>query len=197
MPKQARDAQGSTFLGRRLAIFAALSLALAAGLATGDAGTRGAVAPMGAPAFTHLREADWLNSKPLTLASLRGKVVLIDFWAFECWNCYRSFPWLKELEASFEEEGLQVIGVHAPEFERERERSAVAAKAQQFGLSHPIMIDNDFSYWRALGNRYWPAYYLIDKRGRVRYRFVGETHAGSAQAQRVERAVQALLDEQV
>ncbi len=182
---------------RLLMILVAAGLAVIASLATGAAvqHQRGALAPTAAPAFTHDGVGDWLNSEPLTIESLRGKVVLIDFWAFECWNCYRSFPWLNGLEAQFEAEGLQVIGVHAPEFERERVRSAVAAKAHEFELHHPIMIDNDFSYWRALGNRYWPSYYLIDKRGQIRYRFVGETHAGTPQAKRVEQAVRELLHE--
>ncbi|MEO0422764.1 MAG: redoxin domain-containing protein [Pseudomonadota bacterium] len=172
-----------------------LLVSLAVGLSTAAPRQRGAISPVPAPAFTHAGAEDWLNSDPLTLESLRGKVVLVDFWAFECWNCYRSFPWLNGLEGEFEEQGLQVIGIHAPEFERERHRAAVAAKAREFELHHPLMIDNDFSYWRALGNRYWPTYYLIDKRGRVRYRFIGETHAGSEQARQVERAVRALLAE--
>lgn len=172
-----------------------LLVSLAVGLAIGAPHQRGTITPTPAPAFTHTAAQDWLNSDPLTLESLRGSVLLVDFWAFECWNCYRSFPWLNGLEAKFGQQGLQVIGVHAPEFERERERSAVAAKAQEFKLRHPIMIDNDFSYWRAVGNRYWPTYYLIDKRGRIRYRFIGETHAGTDQARQVERALRGLLDE--
>ena len=105
------------------------------------------------PEFTHNAPVDWLNSSPIRVESLRGKVVLIDFWTFECWNCYRSFPWLNELEGKFSNREFMVIGVHSPEFARERDRAAVAAKVKEFGLQHPVMIDNDFSYWRAMNNR--------------------------------------------
>lgn len=152
--------------------------------------------PLGpAPEFTHAETADWLNSEPLRIADLRGSVVLIDFWTFECWNCYRSFPWLNSLEDRFEDDGLIVIGVHSPEFERERDRQAVLAKVREFGLDHPVMIDNDFSYWRAMGNQYWPSFYLIDKQGAVRYRFAGETHEGDKRALEIERRIGELLAE--
>lgn len=145
--------------------------------------------------FTHFLSKEWINSSPLTLAELRGKVILIDFWTFDCWNCYRSFPWLKSVETRYESRGLQVIGVHTPEFEHEKVYKNIAAKVKEFELHHPIMIDNDFSYWNAMGNRYWPTYYLIDKRGRVRSVFVGETHAGDARAIRIEAAIEGLLAE--
>ncbi len=148
-----------------------------------------------APELTRSDPASWINSPPLQLADLRGQVVLLDIWTFECWNCYRSFPWLKDLEARLGPRGLAVIGIHSPELERERDPAAVAAKVAEFGLPHPVMIDNDFAYWKALGNRYWPAFYLIDKQGRIRHRFVGETHAGEPQALRIEAAVRELLAE--
>ena len=147
------------------------------------------------PPFTQKAPEAWLNSPPLAAESLRGKVVLIDFWAFECWNCYRSFPWLKDLEAQFSDEAFTVVGVHSPEFERERNIDNVKSKAGEFGLQHPIMIDNDFAFWRAMGNRYWPAYYLVDKQGLVRHAFVGETHAGDDQARRIQSAVASLIAE--
>ncbi len=149
-----------------------------------------------APDFTHRKAADWINSAPLRLKDLRGRVVLIDIWTFECWNCYRSFPWLKSVEARYGPEGLMVIGVHSPEFEHERDRNAVVAKMREHGLEHPVMMDNDFSYWKALGNRYWPAFYLIDKQGRIRDRFFGETHEGDGRARQIEKAVERLLNEQ-
>lgn len=149
--------------------------------------------PVPAPAFTHDSPGDWLNSEPLTWDALRGKVVLVDFWAFECWNCYRSFPWLRDLETRLEPEGLRVIGVHTPEFDREKVRANLEAKIEQFMLHHPVMMDNDYSYWRAMGNRYWPAWYIVDKQGNVRAAFYGETHEGDAQAQRIEAAIRDLL----
>ena len=151
--------------------------------------------PVPAPEFTHQRTDDWLNSKPLALADLRERVVLLDFWTFDCWNCYRSFPWLRDLEQRLQPRGLQVIGVHSPEFEHEKVRANVAAKIREFQLTHPVMIDNDFSYWKAMGNRYWPAYYIIDKKGQVRAVFVGETHAGDAQATAMESLLTGLLAE--
>lgn len=148
-----------------------------------------------APEFTHSAEEDWINSPPLTLEALRGQVVLVDFWTFGCWNCYRSFPWLHSLEARFADRGLSVVGVHSPEFKHERERAKVIEKVAEFKLTHPVMIDNDFSYWKAMGNRYWPTYYLIDKRGRVRAFFIGETHQGDARAREIQDTIERLLGE--
>jgi len=145
--------------------------------------------------FTHAETAAWINSPPLTLTDLRGKVVLIDFWTFDCWNCYRSIPWLKSLEQRYASQGLQIIGVHAPEFTHERKRKNVVAKVKEFGLEHPVMIDNDFSYWNALGNRYWPAFYFVDKHGRIRAVMVGETHIGDRRALSIERVLEKLLKE--
>jgi thiol-disulfide isomerase/thioredoxin len=146
-----------------------------------------------APEFTQTDAKAWINSAPLTLESLRGRVVLIDFWAFECWNCYRSFPWLNSLEERFEGEEFTIVGVHSPEFEREKDIDSVRAKAREFDLKHPIMIDNDHSYWRAIGNHYWPAYYLVDRQGQIRDVFIGETHEGDERARQVEAAIEALL----
>jgi thiol-disulfide isomerase/thioredoxin len=148
-----------------------------------------------APEFTHTAQEAWLNSPPLTLDSLRGQVVLVDFWTFDCWNCYRSIPWLKALEERFKNEAFTIIGVHTPEFDHEKELENVRAKVQEFELAHPVMIDNDFSYWRAMGNRYWPAFYLIDRRGLVRKVYVGETHQGDSQARRIQNTVARLLAE--
>jgi thiol-disulfide isomerase/thioredoxin len=149
--------------------------------------------PLPAPAFTHTRADDWIGSPPLTWGELRGKVVLLDFWTFDCWNCYRSFPWLTDLEARYADDGLVVVGVHAPEFDHERVKANVEAKVAELGLHHPVMLDNDFSFWHAMGNRYWPTFYLVDKEGLVRARFIGEVHAGDAQARDVEDWVQRLL----
>ena len=129
-----------------------------------------------APEFTHHGDAEWINSKALNLVALRGQVVLLDFWTFDCWNCYRSFPWLRSTEAKFKVAALRVIGVHSPEFEHEKVRDNIVAKIAEFELDHPVMIDTDFSYWNALGNHYWPSFYLIDKHGRIRGTYTGETH---------------------
>ncbi len=149
-----------------------------------------------APEFTQTDPAKWLNSPPLKMADLRGKVVLIDVWTFACWNCYRSFPWLNDFEKRYEKKGLQVIGIHSPEFAREKVKANVERHIKKYGLKHPVMIDNDFAYWKALGNRYWPAFYVIDTKGRVQGVFVGETHKGDGQARKIESLVKRLLPEQ-
>lgn len=178
------------------AVLAAGALAATAAIAPVEcsAAAGGDAAPP-APEFTQHSAQGWINSPPLSLADLRGDVVLLDIWAFDCWNCYRSFPWLKSLEERLGPRGLRVVGVHTPEFEHERVRASVERKVAEFALSHPVMIDNDFAYWKALGNRYWPTYYLVDREGRLRGHFVGETHADTPKARRIESAIEALLDE--
>ena len=151
--------------------------------------------PFPAAEFHHNQTEDWINSKPLMLDDLKGKVVLLDFWAYGCWNCYRSFPWMNKLEKRLEEKGLQVIGVHTPEFAHEKVRANIEAKVREFKLHHPIMIDNDFTYWRAMHNKYWPAFYIIDKQSQVRAVFFGETHEGDAQAKQIEETIKQLLSE--
>lgn len=164
-------------------------------------GAARAVAPVeqgvAAPEFTHAGAADWIGSAPLRLEQLRGKVVLLDVWTFACWNCYRSFPWLNTVQERYAARGLQIVGVHTPEFEHEKVRASVEQKIRQYKLAHPVMLDNDFSYWKALANRYWPAFYLIDRQGRVRATYAGETHGGDAQARRIESDIEALLAEAV
>jgi thiol-disulfide isomerase/thioredoxin len=151
--------------------------------------------PAQAPQFTHTQASEWINSKPLTLADFSGRVLLVDVWTFDCWNCYHSIPWLKDLETRFGPRGLALLGVHSPEYDHEKERERVVAKVKEFGIRHPVMLDNDFSYWSALGNRFWPAFYVIDKQGRLRGTFVGETHVGDARAREVEALIARLLAE--
>ena len=147
------------------------------------------------PEFTTADAAEWFNGPPLTVADLRGRVVLVDVWTFGCWNCYRSFPWLNALEKRLADRDFTVIGIHTPEFDHERDPDRVALKIEEFGLHHPVMMDNDFAYWQALRNRYWPAFYLVDKQGMIRHLHVGETHEGDARARRIEEQILALLAE--
>ncbi len=151
--------------------------------------------PRTAPEFTHQESGNWINSPPLSVKQLRGKVVMLDFWTFDCWNCYRSFSWLNTLEDRFHDQAFAVIGIHTPEFEHERKISRVRSKVEGFGLGHPVMIDNDFSYWNAMQARYWPSFFLIDKKGSIRASFVGETHSGDAQANEIEHEIEKLLKE--
>lgn len=148
-----------------------------------------------APEFSQSTPQDWLNSEPLSLEKLRGEVVLIDFWTFGCWNCYNSFPWLNELEANFRDRPFRVIGVHSPEFSHEKDRQKLAQKIAEFKLKHPVMIDNDFTYWRAMHNRYWPSFYVLDKQGVIRGFYAGETHQGDSQARRIGSLISRLLKE--
>lgn len=151
--------------------------------------------PRPLPEFTNQDPAGWFNSRPKRVSDLRGRVVLLDVWTFECWNCYRSFPWLNGLEARLADEAFTVVGIHSPEFDHERDADRVAEKIAEFDLQHPVMLDNDFAYWRALGNRYWPAFYLVDHEGQIRAVYVGETHAGDRRAQLIEAQIRRLLDE--
>ena len=116
----------------------------------------------------------WINSEPFTLESQRGKVVLLDIWTYTCINCIRTVPYLKAWHEKYSDEGLVIIGVHSPEFEFEKDYENVAAAAKEFGLEYPIVQDNDFEMFDALENRFWPAKYLVDKDGYIRYSHFGE-----------------------
>ncbi len=147
------------------------------------------------PEFTNTNPAHWFNSRPLKRSDLKGKVILLDFWTYGCWNCYRSFPWLNELESELSQNEFQVIGIHTPEFSHEKVAGNVAKKIREFELHHPVMMDNDFSYWNVLKNQYWPSFYLIDKHGRLRFAHIGETHSGDHNAKAMESEIRQLLKE--
>ncbi len=147
------------------------------------------------PEFTQTSQKEWMNSKPLTKKDLLGKVTLVDIWTFDCWNCYRSFPWLHSVENNYKKKGFQIIGIHSPEFEHEKIHKNIADKIKHFKITNPVMVDNDMAYWRRLNNRYWPAYYLVDKKGNIRAKFIGETHKGTAQANKIEKTIELLLAE--
>lgn len=132
----------------------------------------------------------WFNSEPLTLEQLKGKVVLIDFWTYSCINCQRTLPYLKDWQEKYNDKGLVIIGVHSPEFEFEKSEKNVATAIEDFGLTYPIVQDNDFATWRAYSNRYWPAKYFIDKDGYIRYH-----HFGEGAYDESEKVIQELLKE--
>ena len=145
------------------------------------------------PEFTATDAAAWINSAPLKKADLRGKVVLLEFWAFDCHNCSRSAPWLNSLRQKWSGAEFVVVGVHTPEFEHEKDRKNLERSMRRQGVRHAVMMDNDYAYWRSLNNRYWPTFYLADKTGVIRSVFIGETHAGDAQARAIERQIAELL----
>ena len=125
-----------------------------------------------APEFRDTQE--WINSEPLTMESLRGKVVLIDFWTYTCVNCVRTLPFLREWHDRYSDEGLVIVGVHTPEFEFEKIYDNVVQATEDDGVVWPVVQDNNFSVWRSYSNRYWPAKYLIDQTGEIRYTHFGE-----------------------
>ncbi len=124
----------------------------------------------------------WINTEPLTMEDLRGKVVLIDFWTYTCVNCIRTFPFLRDWHQKYADDGLVIVGVHAPEFEFEKVKENVEEAAVEHDLGWPIAQDNDFKTWRAYTNRAWPSKYLVDKDGLVRYAHVGEGAYGETEA---------------
>ncbi|WP_085718766.1 cytochrome c biogenesis protein DipZ [Pseudomonas sp. B28(2017)] len=133
---------------------------------------------------------DWLNSPALTNEALKGKVVLVDFWTFDCINCKHTLPYVKDWAKKYEKDGLVVIGVHTPEYGFERIIDNVKAKVKEYGITYPVAIDNNYAIWRNFDNQYWPAHYLIDAKGQVRY-----THFGEGSYDTQEKMIQQLLEE--
>jgi cytochrome c biogenesis protein CcdA/thiol-disulfide isomerase/thioredoxin len=132
----------------------------------------------------------WLNSQPLTMAGLRGKVVLVDFWTYSCINCIRTLPYTESWYQKYAAEGLVIVGVHTPEFAFEHDASNVQAAISRFGITYPVAQDNEYGTWNAYGNSYWPADYLIDANGHVR-----ATHDGEGDYNTTEAEIRSLLAE--
>ena len=154
------------------------------------AATAGDVKPKPAPA---LPETGWLNTsgnKPLRLQELRGKVVLVEFWTFACYNCKNVLPHVKRWHERYQKQGLVVIGVHTPELSFERSEQNVRKAMQEQGITFPVVLDNDFATWKRYDNHYWPAIYLIDSKGQIVYLAIGEGNY-----ERTETRIQQLLQE--
>lgn len=132
----------------------------------------------------------WLNSAPLNRRSLRGKVVLVDFWTYTCINSLRPLPYVKTWATKYKDSGFVVIGAHTPEFSFEKQRENVEKAVRDLKVTYPVAIDSDYEIWRAFNNQYWPAQYLIDGKGRIRYHHFGEGEYGQ-----LERVIQQLLKE--
>jgi cytochrome c biogenesis protein CcdA/thiol-disulfide isomerase/thioredoxin len=132
----------------------------------------------------------WINSAPLTPGSLRGKVVLIDFWTYSCINCLRALPYVEAWAKKYKDAGLVVIGVHTPEFAFEKERTNIEKAVRDLKIDYPVAIDSDYDIWQAFNNQYWPAHYFIDGKGRIRYH-----HFGEGEYEESERVIQKLLQE--
>ena len=150
-------------------------LAAAFCLAAVVAGCSGSVvAGPSRPAPEFIGTGAWFNSPPLSMAGLRGKVVLIEFWTYACINCLHVTPQLKRWHTRYAEQGLVIVGVHTPELDEERIPSNVEAAIERLGIDYPVVLDNGYKTWNAYRNQYWPALYLVDREGNVVYRHYGE-----------------------
>jgi thiol-disulfide isomerase/thioredoxin len=130
------------------------------------------------------------NNSPLTLSSLKGKVVLVDFWTYSCINCIRTIPYINNWNQKYADKGLVIVGVHSPEFEFEKNYDNVKAAVQRLGITYPVILDSDHGTWNAYGNQYWPRHYLIDSQGYIR-----DNHIGEGGYDQTEKAIQSLLAE--
>lgn len=150
------------------------------------------IVPLLQPKLVHAPEIGpaWLNSPPLSMRSLRGRAVLVDFWDYTCVNCLRTLPYLNEWHRRYRDLGLTIIGVHAPEFYFASVPELVTLALRDFGIEYPVMLDNEYAVWQAFANKYWPSKYLIDAEGYLRYTAFGEGHYAETEA-----AIQAVLRE--
>jgi thiol-disulfide isomerase/thioredoxin len=148
--------------------------------------------PTTQPAHSELSALDrapvWINSEPLTAEALRGRVVLVDSWTYSCVNWLRTLPYVRAWAERYRERGLVVVGVHCPEFGFEHDLDNVRHATRELGVGYPVVIDNDFAIWQSLENHYWPAVYLVDRDGRIRFH-----HFGEGNYEETERAIQQLL----
>jgi thiol-disulfide isomerase/thioredoxin len=149
-----------------------------------------AVARRDGPPAPELSGGAWINSEPLTLAGLQqqGKVVLIDFWTYGCYNCANTLPYVKQWWEKYKDQGLVIVGVHTPEFDSERILENVQAAVKRQEIGWPVVQDNDYKIWRSYGNRYWPRFYLVDSRSQIIY-----DHIGEGAYEETERQIQAAL----
>ncbi|KQZ38883.1 thioredoxin family protein [Duganella sp. Root1480D1] len=161
-------------------------LAAAATLVGASTGANAATAPFEAPEFSSITE--WLNSAPLTMKQLRGKVILVDFWTYDCINCINTLSHVVQWHDKYKDKGLVVIGVHTPEYAFERKTENVRTALKRFDIRYPVAQDNRYATWNAYNNRYWPAFYLVNKKGQVVY-----THFGEGQYEQTEARIQQLL----
>ena len=140
-----------------------------------------------APNFVGI--SNWLNSRPLSIGDLRGKVVLVDFWTYGCYNCVNTLPYVTRLYGKYRDKGLVVVGVHTPEFPFEKSTTNVETALKRYGIAYPVAQDNNYATWKAYGNEYWPAQYIVDQNGKIVFE-----HAGEGQYDEIERIVQKLLN---
>jgi thiol-disulfide isomerase/thioredoxin len=170
----------------RLKTFATVAAFAVTAATTGAALAAPPATSSRAPEFTGIDK--WLNSESLTMQQLRGKVVLVDFWTYTCINCINTLPHVKSWYSKYKDQGLVVVGVHTPEYPFERSTDNVKTAIKRFDIKFPVAQDNNYATWSAYNNQYWPAFYLIDKKGQVVY-----THFGEGQYDQTEATIKALL----
>jgi len=144
-----------------------------------------------APTAPELSSGVWINSEPLTLKGLHGRVVLIEFWTFACYNCRNTLPTVKKWDAQYRDKGLTIIGVHTPETDLENNVADLRREVAELGIKYPVVTDNDYSTWKAYGIEAWPTLFLLDKQGRVRW-----THVGEGAYDETEEVIKKLLAEE-
>ncbi|SAL41123.1 redoxin domain-containing protein [Caballeronia peredens] len=175
-----------------VAAFGAVAALAAFASTTASGGKATQEAAVQAPDFTGID--NWLNSAPLDLKQLRGKVVLVDFWTFDCINCAHTLPHVKEWYSRYRDKGLVVVGVHTPEYTFERDTGNLKKAIKQYGIEYPVAQDNQYATWNAYRNQYWPALYLIDQNGKIVYSHFGEGRY--AQTEQVIRGLLGLSEKQ-
>jgi thiol-disulfide isomerase/thioredoxin len=151
--------------------------------------------PIPLPGLPWVPHFAWINSAPINLTAWRGSPVLIHMWSLSCHNCLGSMPWLADVESRFAPRGVHCLGIHTPEHRDDQDPERVREAMIRHGIAWPIVMDNLRDYWNALGNRYWPTFYFIDRLGQIRFRIVGQIHAGYAEAELAEEWLEALLAE--
>jgi thiol-disulfide isomerase/thioredoxin len=198
--RDSKDAE-ETSMDRRQNMFIGIvaGIVIVAGLTYATGLTKLLLAPFGSSAeyksseyatAPELATGDWINSEPLKLNDLRGRVVLIEFWTFGCYNCRNTLPFVKSWDERYREKGFTIIGVHSPEFDDERKVENLRRAVSSLGIRYPVVTDNDYRTWNAYKVEAWPTVFLLDKQGRIRWMHVGEGDYDEA-----ERLIQKLLAE--
>lgn len=154
--------------------------------------SRTVVKEVKAPAAPEISNGLWINSEPLTLDSLRGRVVLLEFWTFACYNCRNTLPSVQKWDTEYREKGLTIIGVHTPELDYERDAENLRRQVAALGIKYPVVTDNDYTTWKAYQVEAWPTVFVLDKQGRVRW-----THVGEGYYDETEQVIKRLLAEQL
>jgi thiol-disulfide isomerase/thioredoxin len=181
-PKMKKDSAPIKFLRKVSVLMMTMALAVS-GAAAADTYWIGKPAP-------ELAAGEWINSKPLSLKGLHGKVVLLEFWTFGCYNSLNTLPHIKAWHRKYAGAEFEIIGVHTPEFDREKDLKGVKREVARHGVAYPVLTDNDYTTWNRYNQQYWPVVYLLDKQGIIRY-----IHIGEGNYEETERQIGSLIGE--